>query len=34
VALADTELELRAWLDRLAIQNLIYRYSEALTQAD
>jgi hypothetical protein len=34
VALADTELELRAWLDRLAIQDLIYRYSDALTRAD
>jgi hypothetical protein len=34
VALADTELVLRAWLDRLAIQDLIYRHSDALTRAD
>jgi hypothetical protein len=34
VALADTELELRSWLDRLAIQDLIYRHSDALTRAD
>jgi hypothetical protein len=34
MALADTDLELRGWLDRLAIQDLIYRYSDALTRAD
>jgi hypothetical protein len=34
MGLADTELELRAWLDRLAIQDLIYRYSDAVTRAD
>jgi hypothetical protein len=34
VALADTQLELRSWLDRLAIQDLIYRYSDAVTRAD
>jgi hypothetical protein len=34
MALADTELEVRAWLDRLAIQDLIYRYSDAVTRAD
>jgi hypothetical protein len=28
------ETELREWLDRLAIQDLIYRYSEAVTLAD
>jgi ketosteroid isomerase-like protein len=28
------EAELRAWLDRLAIQDLIYRYSDAVTRAD
>ena len=27
-------LELQAWLDRLAIQDLIYRYSDAVTRAD
>jgi hypothetical protein len=32
--LADAEFELRTWLDRLAIQDLIYRYSDALTRAD
>jgi hypothetical protein len=26
--------ELREWLDRLAIQDLIYRYSDAVTRAD
>jgi hypothetical protein len=34
MALADTQVELRAWLDRLAIQDLIYRYSDALNRAD
>jgi hypothetical protein len=34
MALAETEVEVRAWLDRLAIQDLIYRYSDALTRAD
>jgi hypothetical protein len=34
MVLADTELELRGWLDRLAIQDLIYRYSDALTRAE
>jgi hypothetical protein len=34
MALADTELEVRAWLDRLAIQDLIYRHSDAVTRAD
>jgi hypothetical protein len=34
MALAETELEVRAWLDRLAIQDLIFRYSDALTRAD
>jgi hypothetical protein len=34
VALADTELELRSWLDRLAIQDLIYRHSDAVTRSD
>jgi hypothetical protein len=28
------EAELREWLDRLAIQHLIYRYSDAVTRAD
>jgi hypothetical protein len=32
--LAETELELRSWMDRLAIQNLIYRHSDAVTRAD
>jgi hypothetical protein len=31
---AETEAELRAWLDRLAIQDLINRYSDAVTRAD
>jgi len=26
--------ELREWLDRLAIQDLINRYSDAMTRAD
>jgi hypothetical protein len=34
MALAETEVELRAWLDRLAIQDLIHRYSDAVTRAD
>jgi hypothetical protein len=34
MALAETEVEQRAWLDRLAIQDLIYRYSDGLTRAD
>jgi len=28
------EAELREWLDRLAIRDLIYRYSDAATRAD
>jgi hypothetical protein len=28
------EAELREWLDRLAIQDLVYRYSDAVTRAD
>jgi hypothetical protein len=28
------ETELREWLDRLAIHDLIYRYSDAVTRAD
>jgi SnoaL-like domain len=31
---ADVELERREWLDRLAIQDLINRYSDAVTRAD
>jgi SnoaL-like domain len=31
---ADVELERREWLDRLAIQDLIFRYSDAVTRAD
>jgi hypothetical protein len=34
MALAETEVEVPAWLDRLAIQDLIYRSSDALTRAD
>jgi SnoaL-like domain len=34
MALAETEVELRSWLDRLAIQDLIYRYADGLTRAD
>jgi hypothetical protein len=34
MALADTELELRSWLDRLAVQDLIFRHSDAVTRAD
>jgi hypothetical protein len=32
--LSETQAELRAWMDRLAIQDLIFRYSEAVTRAD
>ena len=28
------EAELREWLDRLAIQDLIHRYSDAVTRSD
>ena len=34
MALAEAELEVRAWIDRLAIQDLLYRYSDAVTRAD
>ena len=34
MAVTQTEAELREWLDRLAIQDLIYRYSDAVTRAD
>jgi SnoaL-like domain len=34
MAAAELEVELRDWLDRLAIQDLIYRYSDAVTRAD
>jgi hypothetical protein len=34
MALAGTELELRSWLDRLAILDVIYRYCDAVTRAD
>ena len=34
MAVADTELEVRGWLDGLAIQDLIYRHSDAVTRAD
>jgi hypothetical protein len=34
MALAETETEVRRWLDRLAIQDLLYRYSDAVTRAD
>jgi hypothetical protein len=30
----NDDLELRGWTDRLAIQDLIYRYSDAVTRAD
>jgi hypothetical protein len=33
MAPAETEIEVRAWLDRLAIQDLIYRHSDAVTRA-
>jgi SnoaL-like domain len=32
--MAKPEDELRGWLDRLAIQDLIHRYSDAVTRAD
>jgi len=31
---SETEVELRSWMDRLAIQDLIHRYSDAVTRAD
>jgi SnoaL-like domain len=34
MAVAQTEVELREWLDRLTIQDLIYRYCDAVTRAD
>jgi hypothetical protein len=34
MALANTELEMRESLDRVAIQDLISRYSDAVTRAD
>jgi hypothetical protein len=34
MALVDTHVEVRAWLDRLAIQDLIYRHCDAVTLAD
>ncbi len=34
MAFADREAELREWLDRLAIQDVILRYSDAATRAD
>jgi hypothetical protein len=34
MAVAKTEGEVREWLDRLAIQDLIHRYSDAVTRAD
>jgi hypothetical protein len=34
MALAETDVELRARLDRLAIQDLINRYASAVTRAD
>jgi hypothetical protein len=34
MAVTETDVEVRAWLDRLAIQDLIYRYSDAVTRAD
>jgi hypothetical protein len=34
MALAETETEVRRWLDRLAIQDLLFRYSDAVTRAD
>jgi hypothetical protein len=34
MAPAETDVEVRAWLDRLAIQDLSYRYSDGLTRAD
>jgi SnoaL-like domain len=34
MAVGKMEVELREWLDRLAIQDLIHRYSDAVTRAD
>ena len=34
MAVADIDVELREWLDRLEIQDLIHRYSDAVTRAD
>ncbi|HUJ64502.1 MAG TPA: nuclear transport factor 2 family protein [Acidimicrobiales bacterium] len=34
MVLSETEVELRSWMDRLAIQDLIHRYSDAVTRAD
>ena len=34
MAVAKMEGEVREWLDRLAIQDLIHRYSDAVTRAD
>lgn len=34
MAVAEMEVELREWLDRLAIQDVIHRYSDAVTRAD
>lgn len=34
MSVAGAELELQRWLDRLAIQDLIHRYSDAMTRAD
>jgi hypothetical protein len=34
MAVANMEVQLREWLDRLAIQDLIYLYSDAVTRAD
>lgn len=34
MSLGGTETELREWLDRLAIKELIHRYSDAVTRAD
>jgi ketosteroid isomerase-like protein len=34
MSVTSTEVELREWLDRLAIQDLIHRYSDSVTRAD
>jgi SnoaL-like domain len=34
MTVAKTESELREWLDRLSIQDVIHRYSDAVTRAD
>jgi hypothetical protein len=34
MALTETEAELRACVDRLSIQDLIFRYSDAMSRAD